>query len=227
MDRNVFFIVTTRPKKEVRFQLRVGHVKDFDFGDEVLSENNKEDAECFIRSWLQNDSVQEWMKANECGEEQFVCELLVKSQGNFMYLHHVLPSIADPNSHLRPRQPFRIQDLPQGLLAFYHQHWEQMQREDLALFERLYEPVVCVLAAVEELVTVDILSEVTGLGEREVRRVLQEWWEFLYRTTEPNGLELYRLYHRSFQEFLEKEVDGLRKYHDMIGDFALKELGME
>ena len=58
-----------------------------------------------------------------------------------------------------------------------------------------------------------------GLSARDVQRAIEEWREFLNEEND-DGAPKYRIYHASFQEFLDKEV-GLKRYHDTIAINAL------
>lgn len=177
------------------------------------SEANLRDVRAYIRASLTNPRVLDWMAGRGLNPEEFVEKLLRSSEGNFMYLHHVLLAIGEGKFN------FGLQDLPCGLEEYYRQHWKQMQREDPLLFEQVYQPVVCVLAAAREAVSVDDVARWTDLPLLEVRRVLTEWREFLDEQRGRDRRKLYRIYHAAFREWLQEEVDpGLRTYHAMIDD---------
>ncbi len=217
LDKGVYFVVSTRPKTSLRLQ--TGHSKVFDFQDASHMTNNEKDARQYIRTWLTDAGVQQWIQRAECGPDDFIETVLAKSQANFMYLHHVLPAIADPQSML---WTFGVHELPQGLIDFYRRHWDEMQIDDRSLFQKLYEPVLCVLAAVTAPVSIDFISDVTNLECGHIQRALHDWRPFIYIRKGP----LYRLYHASFKEFLSEEVDpGLRKYKAMIGNSGMRHLG--
>jgi hypothetical protein len=131
-----------------------------------------------------------------------------------MYLHHVLPAV----EHGR----FSIGDgdeLPHGLLAYYRCHWAQMRCTDLQRFELIYQPVVCILAAAREAVSVDQVAEWTQLDPIQVLKVFRSWSEFMQEESLVHGQVLYRIYHTAFRDFLQEEVDpGLKTYHAMIAD---------
>jgi hypothetical protein len=72
-----------------------------------------------------------------------------------------------------------------------------------------------------EPVSVSQLSEWTRLAPGEVRGVIRQWREFL--NVEPGAPATYRIYHRSFGEFLDAEED-LGWYQDQISDAALAQI---
>jgi hypothetical protein len=77
---------------------------------------------------------------------------------------------------------------------------------------------VCFLAISREPVTVGQLAQWTRLEPGDVTGVIQEWREFLNR----DG-DRYRIYHRSFAEFLDEE-ENLRYYHEQIARSALAKI---
>src|SRR5262249_41737429 len=114
-------------------------------------------------------------------------------------------------------QEFGLESLPCGLRDYYRRHWETMQRRSGERFEKVYQPVVCILGAVREAVSEDQVAEWTGVEQHQVHRVIQDWREFLYEERGKDRRRLYRIYHTSFQDYLREEVDpGLLTYKEMI-----------
>lgn len=101
-------------------------------------------------------------------------------------------------------------------------HWREMKDLDSERFKKLQRPVLCFLAVSREPIALTQITEWTRLEPGEVKRVVGEWREFLNedRTARP---PLYRIYHRSFAEFLDEEED-LRWYHGQIADAALAKI---
>lgn len=156
-----------------------------------------------------NQAISQW----GVSEEEFVHVITDKSEGNFMYLVYALSAIRD--GKLNATTIDRLQNLPQGLQSYYEHHWRRMKIEDGEVFKNLYEPVVCVLAAAHEPVTLSRLAEWTKLAYSEVLRVVRDWREFLNKYESEGGEELYRIYHASFRDFLHSEVD-FKRYDNMI-----------
>lgn len=207
----VFFVATTRPSHNLRLQAHHAHVMQLDAG----SDENLVDAQQYVRSRSRAVSIHDWLRAQSLPYSQFEGTLLSKSEGNFMYLHHVLTSIERNELGDTP-----IDTLPQGLRAYYQGHWVQMQRTD-ARFVSVVEPVICVLAAVRQPVSMQEISEFTSIDIAQIRPVLRQWREFLYKTTDAD-VTRYRLYHGAFQEFLQEDIDpGLKRHHALIADAAL------
>jgi hypothetical protein len=187
--------------------------------DIVIDEDtpeNKADIEQYVRHYLalHPDEMQDRMREWDTEEQPFVRILADLSEGNFMYLHHVLPDIL--RRDITREQIRDLTRLPRGLGEYYKRHWEQMKDRDKRRFRRLQEPVLCVLATAREAVPSEYVTKwINDSGDfepvdvREVDDVFEEWLEFL--DTSPGDPPRYRLYHNSFLEFLSKEV-GLDRF---------------
>jgi AAA ATPase domain len=215
----VFFIVTSREIHNYR--LVVDRRRDI-----YLSDNdpqNTEDVHQYTRRFTRTHQVKMAPQIARWGveEDEFVNILTEKSLGNFMYLVYVLRDIRD--SKLTADNIDNIHNLPRGLQDYYKRHWEIMRSKDLDQFRQYYQPVVCILAVVREPVTVAQVAEWTQLDRADARRVIREWREFLNEDGSQQGDPLYRIYHTSFQEFLQDEV-GLSPYHGMIVQMALNKI---
>jgi hypothetical protein len=71
-------------------------------------------------------------------------------------------------------------------------------------------------------VTIPQLMEWTHLRPGEVNGVISDWREFLNEDSDSRPSH-YRIYHRSFAEFLDAEED-LRWYHNQIVTTALSKI---
>jgi hypothetical protein len=230
LPAGVFFVVTTRPQHDYR--LFVDPRRDIYLRDD--DPQNLEDVRAYIRGFAEasRDRMSRQIERWGVTDDEFVEILTNKSEGNFMYLVHVLRDIrsdvltADTIDH--------IQRLPQGLRAYYRQHWNAMKGEDQQRFRRYQEPVICLLATAREPVSLAQVVAWTrqywarsGWNPDDLDRtsaidVVREWREFL-NSADIDGETRYRVYHASFQDFLRDEV-GLAAYHDAISDAALAKI---
>jgi len=219
LPKNVFFVVTTRER--VDYRLFVDRRQDIYLRDDDL--DNLKDIREYVRNFINENQTQMTMRIAEWGlaEGEFVEVITSKSQGNFMYLVHVLRDIQ--NGKFTPKNMENIHNLPKGLYAYYQRHWRLMRKQDIDRFEKYYEPVVCILATVREPVSIAKVVEWTKLKPMAVKRVIQDWREFLNLERAEDGTFLYRIYHASFQDFLKDEV-GLVDYHHTIAQQALDKI---
>jgi hypothetical protein len=150
----------------------------------------------------------------------FVTEATKLSEGNFMYLVYVLPDIAA--GRLSRQTVGGIDGLPRGLTGYYQRHWRDMRDADPGRFQTLQRPVLCLLAISREPVTIPQLMEWTGLEPGDIKSVIDDWRKFMNEDPDSQPSR-YRLYHRSFAEFLEAE-ENLRWYHNRIAITALSKI---
>jgi hypothetical protein len=215
----VYFVIATRDKADLR--LSVDRCKDI-----YLDENdphNLEDVRLYIGNFIRDHRTQITPRINEWGveEDEFIDVITEKSEGNFMYLVYVLADIRD--GKLTAANINNVRDLPRGLRAYYQRHWRSMRAQDEEEFDKYQEPVICILATVREPVTIAQVQEWTALKPTRIKRVIDEWREFLNVDEPETGDVLYRIYHASFQDFLKSEV-GLVQYHDRIAVTALRKI---
>jgi hypothetical protein len=217
LPEGVFFIVSTRDQHD--FRLSVDRA-----GDEIyLRDSDPEniaDVGAYVLRFLQanREQMAARLKAWGLGEGEFRTIISEKSQGNFMYVVHVVRAIRD--GRLDSTTVSDIRKLPDGLRDYYRRHWRVMKAQSLDRFERYYEPVVCMLAAAREPVSLTAIEEWTGLPRLRIQEVIHAWREFFDQTDTVGGEFVYRIYHASFQDFLKEEV-GLVGYHDRIQQTAL------
>jgi hypothetical protein len=216
----VFFILTSR--EQIDYRLDVDRREDLYLRDD--DPQNLNDVRAYVRNFLNAHDEQMTARIAEwkIGADEFLELLTDKSQGNFMYLVHVLEDIR--TGRLAPDTMDSIQDLPRGLRAYYQRHWRTMRAQDQDRFERIYEPVLRILATVREPVTVAAIGEWTKLEPARIREVIRDWRPFLNETPSPTREPLYRVYHASFQDFLAEEGVGLQPYHERIAMTALAKI---
>jgi hypothetical protein len=209
---NVYFVVSTRETADP--ELFVRSRRDIPLRDD--DPRNIEDIRAYLA--IHADSL----------PGTAVDELLGKSDGNFMYVVHILRDIA--SGALTMETVDDVRRLPHGLKAYYQRHWREMRSGDPERFGRYQEPVLCLLATAREPVAAERLVEWTGRFWQErgwdtrqltafaVRDVLTEWEQFLHVDDRH-----YRIYHASFADFLADEV-GLAGYHETIGMVMLAKI---
>jgi hypothetical protein len=137
-----------------------------------------------------------------------------------MYLYYVLPAIEQGRF-----VEGTLNELPEGLMAYYRRHWRQMRQGNEEEFDTVYEPIVCILAVAQEPVTVNQIANWTALNHGQVKESVRLWREFLEQER-VDGERRYRIYHASFQDFLREKVDLVR-YDDMIADYYLELAGLD
>lgn len=205
LPQGVYIVVTTRPLSEMRLQ--VSQLRYFDL--DPKSENNGNDIDTYTGNFIASqEKMQAQLKTWQVENGFFISRIREKSQGNFMYLHHVLPAIADGRF-----KEGTIDELPEGLREYYRRHWREMRDGREAEFKTIIKPIICLLGVAKEPVTMDQIAAWQKVDVDDVKKYIDVWREFL--TEGPP--KYYRIYHASFQEYLRDEV-GLQEYNAQVVD---------
>lgn len=210
LPEGVYIVLTTRPLADVRLEVARKQILDL----EANSAGNLHDITEYIETFMQRPAMQTRILTLGYEPDDFLMTLRAKSQGNFMYLYHVLPEIETgkliPNS---------ADDLPDGLLDYYKRHWRQMRDGKEEEFDTVYAPIVCILGVAQEPVTIQQIAAWTKLSHGQVKDYIGFWREFL-EDERIDERHCYRIYHASFQDFLKDQVD-LAGFDDMIAEYYL------
>jgi hypothetical protein len=231
LPKNVFFVMTRR--RGIDFLFVVDTPKYlFDLMAEEYAERSLQDVQTFIRQHVnEHERLRRWIDAKELTVEDFITQLADKSENNFMYLRCVLVDIEDGIY-----QDATIESLPQGLEAYYEDHWQRMGMTTEPL-PRTKIRIVYILSETPKPIPYDeIVYYIKYTGEPEaeltVQEVLDQWKQFLHKQREYQQT-FYRLYHDSFRRFLNrkdivekagiaiKEIKGLMAdsiWQDLLGD---------
>ena len=200
LPENVYIVVTSRGRNAYELDAEsIRHIKIED-----RSEANRADLALYVAGFVQRNAAR-MTRILRSAEEQnidFMAEFLRRSDGNFLYAARVLPEIEDGSlSGLDD-----VRRLPMGLREYYKRHWAAMQAADPVLFEELHRPVIKAFAMVE-VMSAQVIAETWRLPAHRVRRAIGFWREFLNEIDHHVGPLSYRIYHKSFLDFLRLEID--------------------
>jgi hypothetical protein len=146
---------------------------------------------------------------------EFTESVVAHSEGNFMYLVHLLEGIAAGS--ITAETFGGLEGLPTGLMDYYARHWRAMRDADFERFERVQRPVVCMLAVSPGAITAAKVAEwicnsgvFAPVSVQEVDRVLKEWRQFFNREPQkPGESPRWRIYHTSFLTFLAERAEDV------------------
>lgn len=116
-----------------------------------------------------------------------------------MYLRCVVPEIEHGDYH-----DLDLIKLPKGLENYYDDHWRRMRGKDEEAWFEYRLPALATFAVLENSVSMDLLTEFTGIARSRLNAVLEIWSEFLHAS--PKNFDgdrkiCYSIYHRSYYEF--------------------------
>ena len=180
------------------------------------------DIEAFIRRQAERPEVRRVLveATPPIPVERFVTVLQEVSQGNFKYLNYVIEDIAAREAGF---DSLDLDTLPRGLKNYYEQFLarmeQQVSREDAKAWHSLYRPVIALLAAAKEPVTVDWLAHLVGRPAEEVRDQALKRRRRLLSQERWKEQRAWRMVHQSFADFLaETEREYWRETHARIAD---------
>ena len=170
-------------------------------------DDNMDDVRAYIRSRAGHPGIIAYLGSRRIGVEDFAGALAAKSQGNFMYLRHILPQY-EKGGALTDGE---LAELPEGLIEYYVDQYERLRGDaDEETWRRLPLPVLTALAKARRPVTAAEIAVEAGVRPAaRVRPVIREWLQFLVEVpVTRNGQPRtgYRIFHASFQEFLRKKT---------------------
>lgn len=225
LPQGVYFVVTARKLEEDQLPLRIDCENDGMLLDHD-SPKNLADVEVFLRGQLAVAGIRRYLEAQRLAAEDFVRELVDKSEGNFMYLRCVLWEM-----EANPEWNRSVDQLPKGLKSYYEDHWRRMRAADERLWTDAKLPVLMALTVTREPIPVELIARFSLVDDRRaIRSVLHEWKPFLHEEGETLEKRRFQLYHASFFEFLKNkdEVAGehvsFREAHGRILE-AMLDLG--
>jgi hypothetical protein len=203
LPKGVYFVLTQRA---IALPLNVNPVP-YRFDLMQYQAESLQDIQTYIRTRTQKSpQLREWINGQGLSVEDFVTQLGNKSENNFMYLRYVLAEIEGGNY-----RNLSIDNLPQGLMAYYEGHWRRMGMLDEPLPMHKVA-IVYFLAELREPVSRRLLADLSGEKAVTVQMVLNEWQQFL-RSTQLDSETRYSIYHQSFSDFLYRQ-DIVQAYGD-------------
>lgn len=207
------FIVVTRRLEPVKLTVAPGTpLETFPLSAELA--DNLADVRAYLRTEIGQPAMADWLASSQMPAGQFVAQLALASQGNFMYLAYVLADLAG-----QPVGSLNLSQLPLGLLGYYERFWEELETakdEGPQAWRTLYKPVIGALAVAQEPVSAAWIAQMLNLDEEAVADfALERWRKFLERSQVGDRM-LWRLYHRSFGDFLQDKLRGGQALHRQI-----------
>lgn len=195
LPKNVYFVMSRRRGVDLLFGVETPkHL--FDLMAEEYADLSLQDVRAYIRQHVnEHERLRQWIEGNGLTVEDFITQLADKSENNFMYLRCVLVEIEDGIY-----QDASIESLPQGLEAYYEDHWQHMGMTIEPLPRRKIK-IVYVLAELREPVSRQTIASFAREDVSIVQEVLDGWRQFLHDEA-ADGQTRYSVYHSSFSDFL-------------------------
>lgn len=195
LPEGIFIIATVR--RGVELPLRI----ECDQDDKTIVHNKAEnlrDIDKFLNNKVSQPKIAAYIKNQGLDDVAFVKLMSEKSDGNFMYLRHVLPEIEEG-----PYKNLALKELPKGLQNYYEDHWRRMKMMASPPPELKLKIIYIFCEAVEP-VARELVADIGSEGEVEVQKVLTEWDQFLH-SYHIDDERRFGIYHESFRDFLHRK----------------------
>ncbi|MBD2601833.1 AAA family ATPase [Microcystis viridis] len=199
LPQGVFFIVTSREADDQHFY--VNNNKRIDIKDD--DEDNLNDVRLYVESYLNDPGVRQQIEKWQVSDADFVEKITKKSEGNFMYLFYVMTDIKEQK--LSEDIKDSIHDLPQGLNGYYNKHWDFMEKSYKDRFREIDEKVIRIIAALHTPASISYIAEISKFPTNTVSEIINLWRNCFNEIIE-NNKQHYRIYHRSFYDFLKRKL---------------------
>jgi hypothetical protein len=191
LPKNVYFVLTWRP---ATLLLNVQAPQQL-FDLMTYHDESLQDIQIYIRRGTEREQLRQWIDNRGLMVEEFVTQLAIKSENNFMYLYYVLGDL-----ERGVYQDLSIKSLPKGLEGYYEDHWRRMGMATKPL-PRAKIKMIYVLVEIGHPVSRQLISECAGEDQITVQEMLDEWEQFLHEQ-EIDQQTCYSVYHASFVDFL-------------------------
>ncbi|MGW1513607.1 hypothetical protein [Streptomyces sp. NPDC002394] len=198
LPAGVFVVTAQRP---VHIPLRINVPREIMRIDRD-SEENRGDARAFLEGLSESDPLCGILARNGTPKSRFVDTLLAKSEGVWIYLHHVVAEISAQRLSID-----RIDRLPTGLWHYYAQYWHDWQSRHEERWHELDLPVLSVIAAAAEPLSARLIAEFAGTPRTgTVEDLLDNDWRPFLHADESGEDVRYRTFHDSLGEFVRGAV---------------------
>jgi tetratricopeptide (TPR) repeat protein len=194
----VRLILTSRNEARVKEKL-VAYEELFLSATEHLAQNQKDVRVYIGRRFSEDETLQNYLKAESLNKEALTTTLIDKSEGNFLYVRFLLDSVASGQQSLT-----NLEGLPQGLDELYYGSLVRVVEFGKKDWSDVYAPVMGVLLAAQESLTESQIRAFTKLKESVVWNCLNDLQQFLDEIESEDEETRYKLYHQSVTDFLGK-----------------------
>ncbi|MBG1268760.1 AAA family ATPase [Nostoc sp. WHI] len=229
LPERVYFLLTRRPYTIDKKRLSAPDVPvdELDLSATKYVDLSREDIQEYIRFFLNADedykkALRQWIQDRNISDNDFVEQVAIKSENNFMYLRYILPGIAKGDYN-----DLSLKQLPDGLKDYYQVHWVRMGMDAKPQEEKVF--ILFILVEIGTPITCEMIADIAKQEEYDVQLVLEEWVEYL-KKQDIKGEICHSIYHASFLDFLKAKrvLDSKRnlfqEVNQRIADYLIKKM---
>ncbi|MCX4328305.1 MAG: tetratricopeptide repeat protein [Lachnospiraceae bacterium] len=187
LPKFISIIVTSTSMENINSTMRALPVKSVDLAADRFILHKKADAKRFLTNELDDLGI-------KCSENE-INNILLKAEWNFDYLHHFLAQCEE-----RGNDFLLTDELPIGLTAMFESDFGQRFPEDF--FNAQIKPILEVIVASKEPLSVEDLSQILSLGINKLQSIIKGVLKQFLAFSEGHEIEKVSLYNKSFQLWL-------------------------
>jgi len=204
-------IVTSRPEKNVTDPLQGLNPFVLDTDSEI----NRED----IRHYLELELKVHLAKRSDA--ENIINQILMKSEGVFLYAERVCSDIVKGNLSLE-----RTGEFPIGLGGIYFQFFHR-QFQDIEIFRKKVRPALRAVLASKEPLPVNLLGKLFRWNREELNDFTRSLGS-LFPLLQESGVKVIKNFHKSIVDWITDEYNAGAFFVDIMeGDKLLSDFGWQ
>ncbi|HBY95043.1 MAG TPA: hypothetical protein DEP84_13970, partial [Chloroflexi bacterium] len=202
LPEGVRFIVTIRPDEKTMDRLgQYWHqpaVLSLTARDGLAA--SRHDIERYVEQVLTSRAEARVKLAPQLRADTFASTVAEKSDGNFLYAHHLLSMLAAQREAITEQT---LEAFPDGLDRLYLEFLDRLFGDDPAVWTAKHAPVIGTLAVAREVLSEEQLADFVGVEPDQLRPTLEALAHFLEADrSRPPSQRRYTIYHSSFASFL-------------------------
>lgn len=197
VPERIYFVVTMREDDERKIKPRVD-CEQLELYIDHDSSDNLTDIRDFVRTSTARPGIITYITRHDIEVTNFVTLIVQKSEGNFMYLRHVLPEI-----ERGAYKDFELDVIPIGLQRYYQDHWQRMGMMTRPTPNTKLK-IIYLLCEIIRPASRQLIGDFAQETELIIQSVLDEWQQFLHEQYLENQT-CYSVYHTSFRDFLHRK----------------------
>ena len=224
LPSSIRLLLTSRPGDHIDADL-LGQSQVFWLSDDKKGERDpriNEDAREYVKRLAEEDDIRIMLERYELSKRDFIDRVADAAEGNFQYLHVYAQELREGNQAL-----LKLESLPVGLGGIYKNFLKKIKNStDKSFYTNAYKPVLGALAVAKEPLTQKQISNFSETNRRSVATVVTDIKQFLDMAGEGSEKSLYKIYHRTFSEYIVSEDNedyvGAEESHNIIVDYYMK-----
>ena len=200
LPANVRFLFSSRPGRHLKTnfldQCNILWLSQDESGE--ADPRAIQDVTRYVEQLANEDAVIKMLESHNLPLEDFIKKVVEASDANFLYLYNYARELREGDETL-----LDLNSLPKGLNGIYADFLAKIRgRLDESMWRKEYKTVLGTLAVAREPLTIDDISSFSEVLEDDVGATITDIKQFLDMRGEDVEDRKYKIYHRTFGEFI-------------------------